>query len=91
MTTRPGVALRTRGGERGVRNGFWQGDRGTEGGGNVGIHVKDIIDRFIEAVVASVDVVGLVHQRWWDNLYASRTSGAFLKCSSGSQVHSARE
>ena len=90
VTTRLGVTLRTWGRGRGVRNGFCIGDGGAEGG-TVGIHVKDVIDSFVKSVIRSIDIEGLAHWRRWVDLYASRTSGAFLKCSSGSHVDSARE
>ena len=85
-----GVMLKTGGGSWGVRNGFCTGDGGTEGG-TVGIHVEDVIDGVVKSVVRGTDIEGLAHWRRWDDLYASRTSGVFLKCSSGSQVDSAWE
>ena len=90
MAAHLGVMLKMRGGDQGVRNGFCTGDGGAEGG-TVGIHVKDVIYGVIKSVVRSTDIERLAHWRQWDDLYASRTLGAFLKCSSGSQVDSAWE
>ena len=52
--------FRMGGGNRGVKNGFWRGDGGTEGG-TVGIQVKEVIDIFVESVVSSGDVVRGAH------------------------------
>ena len=90
MAARLGVTLKMWGRSWGVRNGFCTGDGGAEGG-TVGIHIEDVIDGVVKSVIRGTDIERLAHCRRWDDLYASRTSGAFLKCSSGSHVDSARE
>ena len=62
-----GVTLKTGGGDRGVRNGFWIGDRGAEGTA-VGIQVEDVIDGIIESVVGGASIIGKAHHRRWVDL-----------------------
>ena len=89
VSTRPGVPFS--GACGGVTNGFITGDRGRERTGP-GIQVDDIANKgVVKRVKGGVDIERRAHWRWWVDLYASRTSGAFLKCSSGSHVDSARE
>ena len=56
VSMRLGVTLKMCDGGRGVRNRFWRGDGGAEGG-TVGIQVEDVINGVVKSIVSGGNVV----------------------------------